>query len=454
MAAHLDLTPIAFLLFSAMLGGLALAGMRQPPLVGYIVVGALLGPSGLGLITDRDTVAVLAEAGVLVLLFVIGMQLSLRAFKSIWRTAVGTVALQIAASVGIMLVVGHVLDWPVGRSILLGFVLALSSTAVGVKMLEDIGELRQETGRCVVGVLIAQDLAVVPMLIVVGGLASGEGLAFFDVGLKLLLATGALAGLIWFLSRRQRLHLPFRRLVIRYPDLAPVAALTICLAGAALSGALELSSGLGAFLAGLYIGNTTERALMVRATEPIQSLLLMVFFLSIGLLIDLPFVLEHAGTIAVLVAIVFVFNTAINVAALRVVGEPWRLAFTAGFALAQIGEFSFLLSDVGEKQGLIGDVASRLVIAVIALSMIASPLWLELARRLHALRAAPPAPLRSLVGRLARDEARLLRLRSRRAVKGSTAIASEFGERIDRVLRRERKAEPPAPEAPDRPVSR
>ncbi|MCE3250331.1 MAG: cation/H(+) antiporter, partial [Geminicoccaceae bacterium] len=283
MSEHLDLLPVALLLIGAVAGGLLLAGLRQPPLVGYIVAGAVFGPSGLGLITDRATIDVFAELGVLVLLFVVGTHLSLRAFKNIYRTAVGAAALQILVSVSLMLLLGHLFGWRTERAVLYGFVLALSSTAVGIKILEDIGELRNETG--------------------------------------IALAVAALVALIWYLSRRQRTHLPFRRLWVRHPDLAPI-------------GALELSAGLGAFLAGLYVGNATERAVMVRAMDPVQSLLLMMFFLSVGLLIDLAFVGSNLATVLLLTGFVFLLNSVINVGALRTVGAPWRVAFLAGFALA------------------------------------------------------------------------------------------------------------------------
>ena len=145
--------------------------------------------------------------------------------------------------------------------------LALSSTAVGIKILEDVGELRNETGRVAVGVLIAQDLAVVPMLIMSAAWRDAQGVDLPALLLKIGVAVVALVALIWALSRRQRIHLPFRGLWVRHPDLAPVGALALCMIGAAASGALELSAGLGAFLAGLYVGNTTERALMGRAID-------------------------------------------------------------------------------------------------------------------------------------------------------------------------------------------
>jgi CPA2 family monovalent cation:H+ antiporter-2 len=439
MEEHLNLAPIALLLIGTVLCGLLLAGLRQPPLVGYIIAGAVLGPSGLGLIADRQIIDTLAELGVLVLLFAVGTHLSLRVFKNIYRTAIGAAALQILVSVSLMLLLAEMFGWQYQRAIFYGFVLALSSTAVGIKILEDIGELRTETGRCAIGVLIAQDLAVVPMLIIIVGLSSEAGDDVAAITVKLTIAMAALAVLIWWLSRRHRVHLPFRHLLVRYADLAPVAALALCVIGAALSNALELSASLGAFLAGLYVGNTTERALMIRAMEPIQSLLVMMFFLSIGLLVDLAFVSTHLGTVLLLVGFVFLLNSVINVLALRAVGERWRIAFLAGFALAQVGEFAFVLSQTAVSNRLIGEEAQRVVVAVIALTMIASPLWLELARRLHAVRATPSEGLASLLTRIWRDEGRLLRLRSGRAIRRGTRLVESLNNGIERALRSARQ---------------
>ena len=210
---------------------------------------------------------------------------------------------------------------------------------------------------------------------------------------------------------------------MRHPDLAPLGALSLCVIGAAASNALELSAGLGAFLAGLYVGNTTERAPMVRAMEPIQSLLLMMFFLSVGLLIDLAFVWHNIGTVLLLIGFVFLLNSVINVLALRAVGAAWRVAVLVGFALAQIGEFAFVLAAAGVASGLIGGEAQRMVVAVIALTMVMSPMWLALARRLHALQAAPPERLTLLWARLLSEEARFLRRRSERLVQGGADLA-------------------------------
>lgn len=445
MAEHLDLLPVALLLIGAVAGGLLLAGLRQPPLVGYIIAGAVFGPAGLGLITDRATIDIFAELGVLVLLFVVGTHLSLRAFRNIYRIAVGAAALQIVVSVTLMLALAQLFGWSPGRALLYGFVLALSSTAVGIKVLEDVGELRTETGRVAVGVLIAQDLAVVPMLIIIGGMADAQGVDVPALLLKIALAVAALVTLIWTLSRRQRSHLPFRHLWVRHPDLAPIGALALCVFGAALSGALELSAGLGAFLAGLYVGNTTERAVMVRAMDPIQNLLLMMFFVSVGLLIDLGFVWRNIGTVLLLIAFVFLLNSGINVLALRTVGATWRVAVLAGFALAQIGEFAFVIAAAGASSGLIGEEAQRVVVAVIALTMIVSPMWLALARRLHELGAAAPERLSHLWARLLSEEARVIRQGSETLVHNGAQLAVRLGGRVDCVIERSGASAPKPP---------
>jgi CPA2 family monovalent cation:H+ antiporter-2 len=133
---------------------------------------------------------------------------------------------------------------------------------------------------------------------------------------------------------------------------------------------------------------------------------------------------------------VFLLNSVINVLALRVVGEQWRTAFIAGFALAQIGEFSFILSAVGQSSGLITEQASRLIVAVIACSLVISPFWLELARRLHTREGAPGEHLSSLLAWLYQDEARQLRQRSRHVAERSNVFAASLAARVDRVLDR------------------
>ncbi|MEE9317136.1 MAG: cation:proton antiporter [Rhodospirillales bacterium] len=382
-AGHSNLTGIAVVVLAALVCGMVLERLRQPALVGYILAGVLLGPSALAVVENREQIDVLAELGVLMLLFIVGMDLSLRSFRRIWGFALGVTAFQIGASVGVMLLLSKAFGWSTGLAVLLGFVVALSSTAVAIKILESIGELRSRSGRIAVSVLIAQDLAVVPMMLGINA-AGGDGFDWTAVP-KILLSVAFLVALILYLSRGRKVSLPFGAMVAGHQDLKPLAAVAFCVGWAALTGFLGLSAAYGAFIAGLIIGNSTERRPMLEATQPIQSILLMVFFLSIGLLIDLDYIWGNLGTVLLVFLMVSVFKTALNVGFLGLIGQPWHHAFVAGIVLAQIGEFSFLLSVVGLEAGVISVEDSRLIIAVTVLSLSLSPLWVVTGRRLRVL---------------------------------------------------------------------
>jgi len=381
--ASSDLTGIAIVALVALLCGMVLTRLRQPAIVGYILAGVVLGPSGLALVEDRERIDVLAELGVLLLLFIVGMELSVRSFMRLWKVAVATTAFQISASLAVMVLMSQMLGLPMELAIFLGFTVAMSSTAVAIKILDDIGELRTRAGRITIGVLIAQDLAVVPMMLLISAMGS-DGFDLLAIP-KILLSVGLLAGLIVYLAGGRKLRLPFAEDVAGSADLKPLAALAFCFGLAAIAGLLGLSAAYGAFLAGLVIGNSTARHDMMAATQPIQSVLLMIFFLSIGLLIDLDYMWRNLGTVMALFFLVTVFKTVVNVGFLGAIGQPWQHAFMAGVVMAQIGEFSFLLAIVAADAGVVGSNAERLVVAVTVLSLSLSPLWVFTARRLRLL---------------------------------------------------------------------
>jgi CPA2 family monovalent cation:H+ antiporter-2 len=420
MPVHSEVTAAALVVLAALLCGGALARFRQSPIIGYILAGVLLGPSAAGLVTDRAAVNTLAEFGVLLLLFVVGMELDLRRFISQWRVALFATLLQIGGSVGMALLLRHLLGWSLGLSVLLGFVVALSSTAVVIKTLESSGELDTPSGRITLAILIAQDMAVVPMMVVLNALSSNA----LDAGdlATLAFSIGFLALFMWFLVRRP-FPVPWGQLMARHADLAPLGGLALCFGAAALSGLMDLSPAYGAFLAGLAIGNSDHRETFMHSVRPVQAVLLMVFFLSIGLLLDLRFLWQNLGTVLLLLAMVTLFKTALNIGALRLLRQSWAEAALAGIALAQIGEFSFVLTEVGKATRLISPFEANLVISVTVLSLALSPFWLMSLRRLHRLMAianltTPRAILSALYGREARilvRNVRYLAVSARRA---------------------------------------
>jgi len=384
---HLDpnLTAIAIVFSVALLCGLILMRFKQPAIVGYILAGVILGPSGFGVIEETEAAKTLAELGVLLLLFLIGMELSLRAFKTVYKLASLIVLVQVLLSVFVTSIIGWGMSWSVEQGILLGFVLAVSSTAVTVKVLADKGELRTQFGRITVGILIAQDLAVVAMLLIIEALNPNNEFDFFIV-LRTLAAVIVIVGLVKFLSQRERMRLPLllRKAFGADREVVPIAALAFCGVCATASGLLGLSTAFGGFLAGLIVGNSSERQIVLRGTRPIQSVLLVVFFLSVGLLIDVGFFFENIGTLIVVFVLATVAKGLINVIALRISGQPWEQSVIVGVTLGQIGEFAFVIASIGFTVNAIDSAGYKIAVAVIALSLMLGPAWVALERRLRA----------------------------------------------------------------------
>ncbi len=382
-----SLTQIALIMAAAFAGGAIVRKLNQPLLVGYILVGIILGPSVLGVVSDQSDISFLAEMGILLLLFVVGMELDAHRFAEVYKIAITTTLLQILASLLAMGAVGYFFGWQPPRMILLGFAIALSSTAVGIKLLEDMGELQKPTGNTAIGILIAQDLALIPMLLIVGSLQAEGG---FDTwGLARLAIAVLLMGVLLFgMSRRgwtmrtlipSWLHWP----AFRSQDQRMLAALSFCFSAAALAGAIGLSAAYGAFLAGLLIGSTAESHDYEKQIKPLFDLLIMVFFISVGLLLDVPFILENIGTILTLLLSLMFLKTFFNILVLRLLGLSHRHSFLIGASLGQIGEFSFVLAAMGLSMGAIVPEEYKLVVAIIALSLILTPFWMVLLNRMH-----------------------------------------------------------------------
>ncbi len=393
------LTAAAAVALAALLCGVAMVRLRQPAIVGYILAGVVLGPSGFGLVGDRNAIGTLAQFGMLMLMFVVGIDLDVRRFAANWRIAVAATLLQIAGTVAAAEAVRPLLGWSSGLAMVLGFAVAISSTAVVIKMLDGSGDLATPAGRTTIGILVAQDMAVVPMLLFVNGMGDHHGIGAVDA-LRSLASVAVLALALAVLARRP-IRLPLTARLAGNGELLPLVALAWCFGAAALAGVAELSPAYGAFLAGVVIGTSAQREAVRKSAQPLQSVLLMVFFLSIGLLLDIRFIFAHLGQVLMLLAMVTVFKTVLNVGLLRLMRQTWAAAFVAGAALAQIGEFSFLLAGAGRAAHLISAREMKLVVAVAVLSLSLSPLWLAVMRRLHRGAGASITTLRDLAATVA-----------------------------------------------------
>ncbi|MDI9638416.1 cation:proton antiporter [Kamptonema cortianum] len=382
---HIDstLTQIAIVVTAALAGGIILERFKQPAILGYILAGVFLGPSFLGFIENKEAIYDLADLGVLMLLFVVGMELSLRPFVKIWTVAVGCIALQVVGGLAIAFPLAHFFHWPLNLTLLLAFVFALSSTAVAVKMLDTIGELNTGTGRLTIGVLVAQDLAIVPMILIIRGLQPGGEFNLTIMLLKILISLGLLAVLVWYLSRKERIRLPFLTQVADHVDLTPLMGLAFCFGASAIAGLSGLSAAYGAFLAGLIMGNSHERQVFIEKMTPIYSVLIMIFFLSIGLLLNVNFIWENLAKVLMILIFITLGKTALNISILHLLRQPWTKCFLSGVVLGQLGEFSFLLASVGEEVGIVTQYGTNLIVSLTVLSLALSPIWLATAKRLH-----------------------------------------------------------------------
>ena len=376
-----NLTALALLLAAAVICGLAMSRLRLPAAAGFILVGAGLGPSGAGLIGPSDSIETLADLGVLMLLFIIGMEMRLQSFRRALPLALGvtiaTIIVIVSSVTGFTMVV---------HGEMIGAMLSISSTAVAMKMIEDADEKGTPAGQLALAILVAQDLAVVPLLLITNAAGSPMTVAAMaGIGIRLVLALGLLAGFIIMLGRIKSFRFPGSEYLLKNFDIGTLGVLGICFTAAAASGLLGLSPALGAFLGGLAVGHSSLRRTALSMAQPVQSILLFVFFLSVGLLIDLDYLAAQIWIIMAALVVVTGGKTFLNWLLLMIAGETFGVAVEASLFLSPVGEFSFVIASAGLGVGALTDAGYKLAIAVIAMSLLVSPVWFLAARLLHRL---------------------------------------------------------------------
>ncbi|MFT7213753.1 MAG: CPA2 family monovalent cation:H+ antiporter-2 [Granulosicoccus sp.] len=378
---HLDptLVIVVGVSFAVIAVGLVLDYLKQPLVITYLLVGIVLGPGVFGLVQDAAYLGPLGSMGLVFLLFFVGMEIRPVELIKSWRVAVIGTLLQVLGSCLAVWAIGWYFDWTLARIVLLGFVVSLSSTAIVVKMLQDSGELSTDLGQDVLGILLVQDLVIVPMMIILG-LLGGEQVGYADLVIQIVAAIVIVVLVIWVL-RHPGFTIPGARFLKDNHELEVFGALAICLGFAFITGSVGLSSVLGAFVAGICVSAAKETQWFHESLQPFHVLLVACFFLSVGLMLDLQFVLERWHEIVFLVAAVFFTNILINASIMRVLGLTWKQSFYGGSMLSQIGEFSFVLAAIGFAGGIINEEGYQLVVATIVFSLIFSPLLIGMMRR-------------------------------------------------------------------------
>ncbi len=371
---------ILFLLGGALVLGLVCERFRQSAILGYLAAGTLIGPNAIGLVSDGEHVTHLAELGVALLLFAIGLEFSWPRLKRLGIAALGGGAAQVLVTMGVGLACAKAFGLSFNSSIVIGAIVSLSSTACVLRLLIARAEIESVHGRYALGILLMQDIAVVPLFLLVTVLG-GEG-TMTEVGMgmlrALLLAGGLVVVLFVLLNKIAPLVLGLEALR-QNRDLPILLAFVVGIGAAWGSHELGLSPALGAFVAGMILAESPF-ATQVRAdVASIKTLLVTLFFASIGMLGDPVWFIEHIGPVLALVAAIVIGKSLVIWVVLRSFGVASRAAFASGICLAQVGEFSFVLAAAAAKDGLIEEDIFTLIVSATIVSLFVTPFLVMLA---------------------------------------------------------------------------
>ena len=385
MAVHSPdfLAPLVLIFFAALASAYVLHRLKQPPLIGFLLAGMLIGPYGLGLETDVAAVGTLAEAGVVLLLFTVGLELELPNLKRLGRIVWVAGPIQVLGTIALVAATGSLAGYDLRRSAYFGCLVALSSTAILLTLLADRREMDSPHGRILLGILIFQDLAVVPMMLAIPALAGGAG-GSLPAALAAIGKTAAIGVLLAVGARfivPRLLHL----LAGTQQKAIFVVAVLFILLGTALAAAWAgLSAALGAFLAGLVISESEYGHQAMADMAPFRDAFNALFFVSIGMLFNPRILLTDARSVGVLLLLIVVGKTVFGALPAWLLGYGPRVAAVVGISLAQIGEFSFVLLKEGSAAALISPRLYQAFLGAAIVSMAATPF---LSERSHAVAA-------------------------------------------------------------------
>ena len=316
----------------------------------------------------------------ILLLFFIGMEISPKRLIENWIISFVGTLLQVFISIGAVTIIGFALSWPIERIILLGFVISLSSTAVVLKLLEDWKEMNTRVGQDVLGILLVQDLIIVPMIIILGFLG-GHKPTIHAVLIQIIGGLLIIAITVWLIIKSE-IRLPWLKQLGADHEMQVFTSLGICFGMAFLTGIAGLSSALGAFVGGMIIASARETHWVHHSLLSVRTIFIALFFVSIGMLIDFKFIFNYWWQITALIFAAYSTNLLINAAILKALGEKWNVSIYGGSLLSQIGEFSFVIAALGYQMKLINLTSYKMTISVISLTLLFSPLWISLIKNL------------------------------------------------------------------------
>jgi len=351
--------------------------INLPSIIGFLIAGMIIGPFGFKLIKSVNQISVMAEIGVMLLMFTIGLEFSLSQLIRIKKFLLIAGGFQLVLTIIISTIIFSALGIAFNQAIFFSLLVSLSSTAIVLKILSDKDELESPHGKISLGILIFQDLAIVPMFLLIPLLSGLGDLSAADAALKIFIAFGVLAGLL-LLARFLMPLIVYQLANIRSREAFTIGVILLLLGTAYITHSFGLSFALGAFIAGLILSESDYNHQIVSDILPFRDSFNSIFFVSIGLLLNIQFVLENVLLISSLTLGILIVKMLVIVTIVYFMRYPLRIGILAGLSLAQIGEFSFVLAQAGLNFKLIADNSYNSFLASTIFSMILTPLLIKL----------------------------------------------------------------------------
>ncbi|MFC2007969.1 cation:proton antiporter [Chloroflexota bacterium] len=396
---------IAILLAAALVGGMIAHRLRQPVILGYLVIGVVVGPHSLGLVGDVELIKAAATIGVTLLMFTMGLEVSIAQLREVGRVGIWGGMAQIIITLAIGLILGLFLfQWSLPQASLFGLIISLSSTAVCLKILMERGELSSVHGRIMLAILVLQDIGVVIMMVVMPLLGGMTG----NIPLILLIALGKGILFVGIAIVSGRWVLPWLLGTVggvRARELFLLTVLVLCLAAAIGTEIFGLSIVFGAFLVGLVLRETRFAHQALAEITPLRDIFATLFFVSLGMLFDPVFLINNWQSVVLVVLVIIVVKMLVILGIVKLFGYSFRVAILSGVGLFQIGEFGFILAQGGVNEGIVTEQFFSLIISGAIITMLLTPLSLSFVYRLYQKLASRPGGRRMAAKELTMDVA-------------------------------------------------
>jgi CPA2 family monovalent cation:H+ antiporter-2 len=366
------------MLLTILLISLLVRKLNQPYFVAYILAGIILGPWGIGMFKSTEAIGGIGDLGLIIQMFFVGTEIEVPLLMNQIKKLLIGVFVQVLLSFICVLLLGMHLSWGFTNVLLFSFVISLSSSAIIHEYLFKNNELHSPLGVLTTGILILQDFLVVVMLLVVNFLGKG-GLSMYE----LLPQLGGTLLIFYFLRRiviKRKINLPFPNQIQKDHELQVFVGLLICFGFASVTSLLNLSAAFGSMIAGILIAHSNSTQWLQAKLVPFRVFFLALFFLSMGLQINLYFLLRHVGLVLIIVVFILIINSVINAFVFRLLKESMRNSIYAGAMLSQIGEYSLVLCIIAKGMNIVDEYWFQLTLAVISATMLFTSVWISIIR--------------------------------------------------------------------------